>query len=160
MPVSEYASSMKKVQAAVKYFPCQGNGRSPSFCARMSRHLVKLEHEEVTETELTHVVDKIRNYFAEKPGIVAVYLYGSLPQGRITSFSDVDIGVLYAKEQIPNFEEQVDDSIALSDQLQREVDLVNLNTVSPVLRMQVLKRGQVVLNLYSVFICVNLCPIF
>jgi predicted nucleotidyltransferase len=53
--------------------------------------------------------------------------------------SDVDIGVLF--KTVPHIDATNDVIEELSSILQREVDLVVLNHASPVLRMQILKKG-------------------
>ncbi len=88
----------------------------------------------------------IASYFIERRGVTAVYLFGSLAAGQATPESDVDIGVLYQRGQEPDFMVEMNDKIELASLLKRDVDLVNLNRASPVLRMQVLKKGKLVLN--------------
>ena len=88
----------------------------------------------------------IATFFADRPGVAAVYLFGSLAAGTATPESDVDIGVLYQRGLEPDFHIQMDEQIELASCLSRDVDLINLNQASPILRMQVLKKGRLVLN--------------
>jgi len=92
--------------------------------------------------QLIHIV---RDFFAGRHDVAAVYLYGSAVHGPFTQYSDVDVGVLYEREHVPDFEQQMDDSMELSNRLRREVDLVVLNNVSPILQRQVLKKGRMIL---------------
>ena len=68
-----------------------------------------------------------------------VFLFGSIARGFSTDESDVDIAIMF--ERLPDFFELND----LRDQLSRcagkEVDLITLNTASPIIKMQVLRYG-------------------
>lgn len=86
----------------------------------------------------------LRAFFAAQPDIVAVYLFGSLAEGRATPSSDVDIAVLLKDEADATVGGER--HLALTDELERlthrEVDVVMLNTASPILQHQVLKHGR------------------
>lgn len=84
----------------------------------------------------------IKKYLKEIPGIAAVYLYGSFASGRGQIQSDVDIGILYKRGEEPGLEKRLDIADQLTSVLGREVDLLVLNDASPVIRMQVLKKGK------------------
>jgi len=45
--------------------------------------------------EIAYAERIIANYFREKPGVAAVYRFGSVAKGRPGRGSDVDIGVLW-----------------------------------------------------------------
>jgi predicted nucleotidyltransferase len=68
-----------------------------------------------------------------------VFLFGSIARGFSTDESDVDIAIMF--ERVPDLFELND----LRDQLSRcvgqEVDLITLNTASPIIKMQVLRYG-------------------
>ena len=49
----------------------------------------------VWRVEIAYAERIIANYFREKPGVAAVYLFGSVAKGRPGRGSDVDIGVLW-----------------------------------------------------------------
>lgn len=75
--------------------------------------------------------------------VAAGYIFGSFGTERFNEDSDIDIGVLYLEEAPEPFSaDYLDLKGRLEDSLRREVDLVVLNAVSPVLCMQVLKYGQ------------------
>lgn len=78
-------------------------------------------------------------------GIIAVYLYGSFVTGRIHSESDIDVGVLFAYQHIPSVTELLDLRAELTERLDREVDLVCLNEVSPILQKQIITKGKAIL---------------
>lgn len=84
----------------------------------------------------------VREHFSIRPDIAGVYLFGSLLGNSFNRTSDIDIGVLYLEEHIPNWEQVTQERQVLSDVLQREADLVILNDASPILCYQVLKLGQ------------------
>ncbi len=92
------------------------------------------------------IKEQIRAFFAGREDVTAVYLYGSAVQGRLTPHSDIDIGILYKEDTQPDFQRQMGDAASLSAPLNRDVDLVTLNDASPILRMQVLKKGELLSN--------------
>jgi len=89
--------------------------------------------------ELVRVLEP---FLAQEKGILLVFLFGSSVSGRTHPASDVDIGILFGK--IPNASQTNTLTAELSSLLKHEVDLVVLNHASPILRMQVLKKGSLV----------------
>jgi predicted nucleotidyltransferase len=83
----------------------------------------------------------IEEYFSQKPGIAAVYLYGSAASGKEHNHSDLDIALLCKKGEEPEFNEQLQIADDLTSALGKEIDLLILNGASPIIRMQVLKKG-------------------
>ncbi|MDR9410334.1 MAG: nucleotidyltransferase domain-containing protein [Balneolaceae bacterium] len=84
----------------------------------------------------------IEEYFSRKPGIAAVYLYGSAASGKEHKHSDLDIALLYKEGEEPEFNEQLQIVDDLTSSLGKEIDLLILNGASPIIRMQVLKKGK------------------
>ena len=82
-------------------------------------------------------------FLATQPDIVAAYLFGSLAQGRARPRSDIDIAILLdpASSQMA-FERQLQLMGDLRRFADREVDVVILNSVSPILQHQVLRYGR------------------
>ncbi len=114
---------------------------------RSARSQGKYAKIELVQGDAKHPFESlIAGYFAERHGVVAVYLFGSTAAGQATPASDVDIAVLYQRGQEPDFQLEMDDKIELARLLGRDVDLIHLNQASPILRMQVLKKGKLVLN--------------
>jgi predicted nucleotidyltransferase len=85
----------------------------------------------------------VERILAALPDTQAIYLFGSAAAGRLRDDSDVDVAVL-----LPHARAKEVGSLALSDlafdlmkTLRRDVDLINLRTVSTVLQFEVLKNG-------------------
>ena len=78
--------------------------------------------------------------------MIAVYLFGSSAMARDTRFSDVDVAVLFDEGKSPGFGERLRTAAELSRLLKRDVDLVYLNDSSCMLRMQVIRKGTIILN--------------
>lgn len=91
-----------------------------------------------TESQLRAAFDLIEQRVAPD----AILLYGSLAADRLGAESDVDVGLLLGRRRIDPFElaRLRTDVEAL---LGRDVDLVNLDTASPILAMEVLRLHRV-----------------
>lgn len=87
----------------------------------------------------SEILTKLTDYFVIKPGALLVFLFGSAASNRMTEESDIDIGVLFEHEH--GFFEINDLKSELNEILKREIDIAVLNSASPVLKMQVLKKG-------------------
>lgn len=72
----------------------------------------------------------------------AVYLFGSVAEGRTRPGSDVDIAVLFRKPITATalFELQND----LAEALSSDVDLIDLSTATTVMRKEVLRTGRTI----------------
>lgn len=79
-----------------------------------------------------------------KFGIDTLWLFGSEAQGTARSDSDVDLAALFKRRPTPIelFEAQAE----LAAVFQRDVDLVDLDQVSPILGRQVLRNGRLVID--------------
>jgi predicted nucleotidyltransferase len=81
----------------------------------------------------------LKEFALKHENFLLVFLFGSIARGFSTDESDVDIAIMF--EKVPDLFELND----LRDQLSRcagmEVDLITLNTASPILKMQVLRYG-------------------
>lgn len=75
---------------------------------------------------------------------VAVWIYGSEARGTARADSDLDVACLFATSPSP--EELLAARAALGDALGRPVDLVDAGRASPILAMQILRRGRLVLD--------------
>jgi predicted nucleotidyltransferase len=73
------------------------------------------------------------------PQVIAVYQFGSTASGQARAESDVDIAVLAAAPVQPVVRFEAQESLAA--RLGRDVDLVDLLSVSTVMRMQIIATG-------------------
>jgi len=101
-------------------------------------------------------IEKIlKNYAADKPEIAAVFLFGSEAAGHSHQGSDVDIALLFKPDCSPSGDHLMEIRDELTSLLQREADIVNLNCSSPIIRMQVLRKGKRVFTrdqqMYNIF---------
>ena len=94
------------------------------------------------------VIQKIQNYFFQKPEVVAVYLYGSQARGEAKETSDIDLGVVLKGKKpdttlaIP----QVEFSQELTTHLDKKVEVQDLVSCSLEFSHRVLAEGKL---LYS-----------
>ena len=89
----------------------------------------------------------IADYFSERTDIAAVYLFGSVARGTATGSSDVDLGVLYRAPLASTLEAQpYGDEAALSEQLARAVQIVEMNGAPVDLVHRILRDGILVLE--------------
>ena len=93
---------------------------------------------------------RVRRVFAAHPvpGVLSVYVFGSIAEGRAHAESDIDLGVLFDRNVYPDdrsrFEAQLDLRRYLSPaSVGREVDVVVLNDASPVLGRRIIRGEQV-----------------
>lgn len=89
----------------------------------------------------------IADYFRQKTGIAAVYLFGSVAKGSARNDSDVDIGVLY--EHPPEatlLGQPFADEAALGELLSRPAQLVVMNQAPPDLIHRILRDGILVVE--------------
>lgn len=89
----------------------------------------------------------IANYFREKPGIAAVYLFGSVAKGTARRESDVDIGVLYQAQPAATLLAQpFSDEADLAELLARPVQVIVMNRAPADLVHRILRDGILVLE--------------
>ncbi len=75
--------------------------------------------------------------------VAAVFLFGSFMTDRFNDESDVDIGILFERNPIKIFDDRyMDLKSKLEDAVGGEVDIVVLNSSSPIICMQVLRYGK------------------
>jgi len=94
----------------------------------------------VTDTDL----QKAAALLEERFGLDTLWLFGSAAQEKMRTDSDVDLAALFRRRPsaLEVFEAQAD----LEELLHREVDLVDLDRVSPILGMQVLRYGRLLID--------------
>jgi predicted nucleotidyltransferase len=87
-------------------------------------------------------VGVLEPFLVQAKGILLAFVFGSSVSRRMQTASDVDIGILFGS--IPNIFQINALAAELSSLVKKEVDLVVLNRASPILKMQVLKKGVLV----------------
>ena len=87
---------------------------------------------------------KIQDFFSRKRDSAAVYLFGSVLRLGVNNAEDVDVAVLYDDDKMPDEFQRIKEQQDLSDYLKKDVDLIILNNAPPILRMQVLKKGKLI----------------
>ena len=87
---------------------------------------------------------KIKQSLSTSDDIAFAFLFGSSARGEATALSDVDIAVYFTGDtdfyRISGLREN------MSGLLGAEADIVVLNNASPIMRMQVLKKGRLIVN--------------
>jgi uncharacterized protein len=87
----------------------------------------------------SEILTRLADFFAMQSGILLVFLFGSVASGKMTQYSDIDIGILFESKH--DFYEINELKSELNETLKREIDIAVLNSASPILKMQVLKTG-------------------
>lgn len=87
---------------------------------------------------------KVRQDLNEFPEILFAEVFGSYASGEETENSDVDISIA-AYDVLP-FETLQKIRAKLNDSLDRDIDLVDLNSVSGLILKEALTTGQIVMN--------------
>jgi predicted nucleotidyltransferase len=98
----------------------------------------------MNKASISNIVKKLKETLTMQSDIVLVFLFGSFVRGDITSFSDLDIAI-YFTGAVDFYRTNVlrED---ISEMLGVEADIVVLNNASPVIKMQVLKKGTLLIN--------------
>lgn len=71
------------------------------------------------------VINALKDYFRDRPGIEMAFLFGSIVKGKATSRSDVDVAVYFAGEY--SVADVYEITADLERLLKRDVDLIVLN---------------------------------
>lgn len=87
--------------------------------------------------DLNSLEKNIQDFFFLKTQVLSADLFGSFAENRATEESDVDIAILCDPAQLPSGLELIAWREELSEILKKEVDLLCLNTASPIIGMQV-----------------------
>lgn len=95
----------------------------------------------MSELPVDEAVDCLRDAI---PDLVVVYLFGSIAAETATLESDVDLAVLREKGRTVDPEQRWSLRGDLSDVFGRDVDVVDLQAASTVMRMQVVRSGRVI----------------
>jgi predicted nucleotidyltransferase len=91
-------------------------------------------------SDIRLVVDRLDRRF----GLDALWVFGSQAAGRAARTSDLDLAALF--RQRPSMEELLEERQELGELLSKDVDLVDLDSTSPILAMQVLRYGKLLVD--------------
>lgn len=94
----------------------------------------------LTADEIHRITAVLDRWF----GVDELWLYGSQAEGGARADSDVDLAVLFRRR--PEALEIFDARTELEELLRRDVDLVDLDQAPPILAMQVLKHGRLLVD--------------
>lgn len=90
----------------------------------------------------SEIFTRLADFFGKKSEVLLVFLFGSAASRKMAEGSDIDIGILFEFQldfyKVNEFKNE------LSSMFKRDIDIANLNSASPVLKMQVLKNGVLV----------------
>ena len=93
-------------------------------------------------------IETIKTTLDKYPEITIATVFGSVTKNRMTPNSDIDIGI--AGDTLFTFDFKNDVMIALSSALSREVDIVDMNSVSGTILKQALSSGIIVKKTSSI----------
>ncbi|BCB96752.1 hypothetical protein JZK55_16740 [Dissulfurispira thermophila] len=88
------------------------------------------------------ILSGIKAFLDNRMEILLAFVFGSFTEERLTEESDVDVAILFKDNPDLSLLTEIMDGI--SKITGRETDVVVLNNASPIIKMQVLKKGQVV----------------
>ncbi|MBC8344997.1 MAG: nucleotidyltransferase domain-containing protein [Candidatus Marinimicrobia bacterium] len=83
---------------------------------------------------------EIKDYLESNPIISTAIIFGSVAKNMQHQHSDIDIAVILNDGEL-SFQEKNNIILELNAITSREVDCIELDKVSPVLQMQVIKNG-------------------
>ena len=92
--------------------------------------------------DIQAIQNQISRLVSGNDNILLVFLFGSLVHGITHEESDIDLGIFF--QQIPETTELLEMMGSFSGDLNREVEIVILNTADPIIRMQILKYGLII----------------
>ena len=85
---------------------------------------------------------KIINYFENKEGVIAVYLFGSYANGNARPCSDLDLAILFGSRDRAIINRRLEQYlIDLSRILRKDVHLTAMNFATEELLKQIYKKG-------------------
>jgi hypothetical protein len=87
-------------------------------------------------------IDALRLVLEPMPGVVLAVLFGSAARNRAGRESDLDVGLILDEGQAP----AARIAVALERATGRTVDLVRLDQAPPLLRFEIARTGQVIIE--------------
>lgn len=101
-------------------------------------------HGEVRPVLSSAQIDTIKEHLDGRLGLDALWLFGSEATDSAGPFSDIDLAGLFRSR--PSALDLLDERAALGALLGRDVDLVDLERVSPIVAMQVFRYGRLLVD--------------
>lgn len=94
------------------------------------------------------VIPKIQNALADRNDLAAIYLFGSVAEGKAHALSDIDVAVLFCADLSADqiFQRTLAIGTILEEALHTTVDVIPLNRATPFLRFQIIKNGKLILE--------------
>jgi len=92
------------------------------------------------------VIAKLKSFLLGYDNAIFAFLFGSYAEGSVTRDSDLDIAIFFNSR--PDIYMRNELRGELEKMLGKTADLVALNDASPVIRMQVLRKGILLVNKY------------
>ena len=89
-------------------------------------------------------VERAIRWLDERFGVETLWLFGSEAKGTATAESDLDLAALFLRPPTPL--ERIEAAADLGSFLGREVDLIDLDRTTPILAMQVLRHGRLLVD--------------
>jgi len=89
--------------------------------------------------DIKKTVNDLKGLFESKEEVSLAFVFGSFVEGRLTPESDIDIAILFKESPCLDLLSDIREDIYKITG--READIVILNHASPIIRMQVLKKG-------------------
>lgn len=98
---------------------------------------------------MSDVAETLADHLEASPpeGVASVYLFGSEAEGRAHRESDVDVGVLFDRDALPDRDRRSEAAVGLASELigvlhRNDVQVVSLIDVSPELASTAVRRGR------------------
>ncbi|NOY65454.1 MAG: nucleotidyltransferase domain-containing protein [Nitrospirae bacterium] len=87
-------------------------------------------------------ISDIVTFLNTRREVLLAFVFGSFLEDRLTGESDVDVAILF--KEMPDLSQLSEIMEGISRITGRETDIVVLNDASPIIKMQVLKKGRVI----------------
>lgn len=106
--------------------------------------LRKIKNTKLNREHPSDIIAQLVHTLEQDTRIASAYVFGSLGSKHFGAESDVDIGLLFYPDKIPNACAVFELKNEISELTGVDVDLVLLNTSSPIICMQVLRKGKII----------------
>lgn len=93
-----------------------------------------------------NLTTRLKQYFKDKPEVIAVYIFGSQATGKEKRSSDVDVGILLnTKDRATEIEKRNQYIVDLAGILRKEIHPIILNSAGEELMRQIFTKGDCIL---------------